>query len=411
MNQQPQPQRAPSAQPRPAARPPATAERPAAQPLPPTTPASTALAATTQNSVVLRMAEAYGVTKDQLWRNVMSLVVSNNNGRRADESQIISCLMVADRYKLDPWLKQIHFFFDKSGNLRPVVGIDGWSKILNQQPDHDGLEFLAGFDEVFGDRFIECTLHHKSKNHPTVVREYLGECKRNTDPWKMENRMLRHRALIQAVRIAYGIEVMDEEDYFRMREWENANAEAKAPAKAKDKPKGAAGMTEQLQQRRARPSVVEVEAQVVAPEPQPEPEQELEQQPAEGDEAPWEAGVAPTERTIAGLYMDESFLTSFDTWADDLILNKPTKGNPLSGYTWRQSVESATVTGGRFAVLNKAVGAAVKRQAEGDPPTDFDCRAAVTVHLILERERAKDSGANQAEGGFPTDNTNVEDPG
>ena len=37
------------------------------------------------------------------------------------------------------------------------------------------------------------------------MREYFAECKRNTDPWnQMPRRMLRHKAIIQCGRIAFG---------------------------------------------------------------------------------------------------------------------------------------------------------------------------------------------------------------
>ncbi len=37
-------------------------------------------------------------------------------------------------------------------------------------------------------------------------------CKRNTEPWKMEHRMLRHKAVMQCARIAFGFSGIHDED-------------------------------------------------------------------------------------------------------------------------------------------------------------------------------------------------------
>ena len=87
----------------------------------------------------------------------------------------------------------------------PVVGVDGWSRIINQHPEFDGLEFTDG--EVGKDglpSWIECTIHRKDRQHPIRAREYMAECKRNTVPWGSHpRRMLRHKAMIQCARLAF----------------------------------------------------------------------------------------------------------------------------------------------------------------------------------------------------------------
>ncbi|STV06500.1 Uncharacterised protein [Klebsiella pneumoniae subsp. ozaenae] len=41
------------------------------------------------------------------------------------------------------------------------------------------------------------------RTHPTIVTEYMGECKRNTQPWQSHpTRMLRHKTLIH-VRVSH----------------------------------------------------------------------------------------------------------------------------------------------------------------------------------------------------------------
>jgi hypothetical protein len=58
-------------------------------------------------------------------------------------------------------------------------------------------------------------MYRKDRKHPVTVTEYLSECKRTTEPWKMEHRMLRHKALIQAARYAFGFAGVYDEDEAR----------------------------------------------------------------------------------------------------------------------------------------------------------------------------------------------------
>jgi hypothetical protein len=45
------------------------------------------------------------------------------------------------------------------------------------------------------------------------VTEFLAECKRGTEPWKnMPRRMLRHKALIQCARVAFGFALYDDDE-------------------------------------------------------------------------------------------------------------------------------------------------------------------------------------------------------
>jgi len=51
--------------------------------------------------------------------------------------------------------------------------------------------------------WIECTIYRKDRKLPICVREYFSEVKGASIIWqKMPNRMLRHRALQQCVRLA-----------------------------------------------------------------------------------------------------------------------------------------------------------------------------------------------------------------
>jgi hypothetical protein len=60
-------------------------------------------------------------------------------------------------------------------------------------------------DFVQDDESCTCIIYRKDRSHPIKVTEWMDECKRNTDPWKVSpKRMLRHKALIQCSRLAFG---------------------------------------------------------------------------------------------------------------------------------------------------------------------------------------------------------------
>lgn len=52
----------------------------------------------------------------------------------ANDDQLTALLIVANQYSLNPWTKEIYAFPDKNNGIVPIVGIDGWSRILNNHP-------------------------------------------------------------------------------------------------------------------------------------------------------------------------------------------------------------------------------------------------------------------------------------
>ena len=131
--------------------------------------------------------------------------------QKGSDEEFVAFLMVARRYDLDPLLKEIYAFPAKGGGIVPIVSIDGWVNLMNSHPQFDGVEF--SFDEPGGNLIsCTCTVYRKDRSRPIIVTEYLAECFRNTDPWKMAHRMLRHKALIQALRYAFGFAGIYDQD-------------------------------------------------------------------------------------------------------------------------------------------------------------------------------------------------------
>ncbi|RSQ55591.1 phage recombination protein Bet [Acinetobacter baumannii] len=130
--------------------------------------------------------------------------------KKATNDEFLSLLIVANQYKLNPFTKEIYAFPAKGGGITPVVGIDGWARIINDNPVCDGIQFEQD------DESCTCKIFRKDRNHPTVVTEYLSECQGNSEPWKKyPKRMLRHKALIQCARVAFGFSGIYDEDEAR----------------------------------------------------------------------------------------------------------------------------------------------------------------------------------------------------
>ena len=140
--------------------------------------------------------------------------LKNTAFKGATNDEMMALVIVSNEYGLNPLTKEIYAFPAKGGGIVPVVSIDGWLNIMNNHPQFDGIDYEWLHE---GDKLIACTsiIHRKDRTHPTRVTEYLSECKRSTDPWKMEHRMLRHKATIQGARVAFGFSGITDEDEAR----------------------------------------------------------------------------------------------------------------------------------------------------------------------------------------------------
>jgi phage recombination protein Bet len=119
---------------------------------------------------------------------------------QVSDAQMTALMVVANQYGLNPWTKEIYAFPDRNNGIVPVVGVDGWSRIINNHPAFDGIDFEQDEESC------TCIIFRKDRNHPTKVTEWMAECRRDgVGPWKSHpKRMLRHKALIQCARMAFG---------------------------------------------------------------------------------------------------------------------------------------------------------------------------------------------------------------
>lgn len=145
---------------------------------------------------------------------------------QVSDAQMIALLVVANQYGLNPWTKEIYAFPSQNGII-PVVGVDGWSRIINSNDQFDGMDFEQD------DEKCTCIIHRKDRNYPIKVTEYMGECRRaGQGPWQSHpKRMLRHKAMIQCARIAFGyVGIYDEDEAERIKESTSPQPQKQAEA-------------------------------------------------------------------------------------------------------------------------------------------------------------------------------------
>jgi phage recombination protein Bet len=138
------------------------------------------------------------------------------------DEEFIAAVVVAEKYKLNPFTNEIYAFPGRKGGVVPIVGFDGWVSIVNRQSNYDGVELLDNLDEKGQVVSVTAHFHLKDRSHPVVVTEYMEECQRDTAPWKQyPRRMLRHKAYIQGARVAFGLSgIYDEDEAERIIECE-----------------------------------------------------------------------------------------------------------------------------------------------------------------------------------------------
>lgn len=158
-----------------------------------------------------RLAERLGMEGGEELVNVLKATAFKG---QVSDAQMTALLIVANQYGLNPWTKEIYAFPDKNNGIVPVVGVDGWSRIINEHPQFDGIEF------TLDDESCTCIIYRKDRTHATSVTEYMSECKRGAGPWLSHpKRMLRHKAMIQCARLAFGfVGIFDRDEAERIAE-------------------------------------------------------------------------------------------------------------------------------------------------------------------------------------------------
>lgn len=157
------------------------------------------------NQLMTQMAQRFNVPEQEMLKTLKETAFKLESGQVSD-AQMTALLIVANQYGLNPWTKEIYAFPHK-GSIVPIVGVDGWARIINDHPMFDGMDFEQDGESC------TCRIYRKDRSHPVQVTEYMGECNKQTQPWKSHpKRMLRHKALIQCARMAFSYSGIYDED-------------------------------------------------------------------------------------------------------------------------------------------------------------------------------------------------------
>lgn len=177
-----------------------------------------------EQPIVEQMAKQIGVDGMMLLHTIQTMLPKGTSF-----ATLMTCVSVASDLGLNPMTKQIYFMPAKGGGIQPIVSVDGWIAMANRHDDFNGWgEFAPTFLEEDGEKKLFSmtgTMHHKEREHPTVITEYFEECSKGGPVWKSHPmRMMRNRTISQLVRVALGISgVMDPDEFQQWQDSENAN--------------------------------------------------------------------------------------------------------------------------------------------------------------------------------------------
>jgi phage recombination protein Bet len=176
-----------------------------------------------KQSLITTMANRYGLEPGKFYTTLEKTILPS--GKNASQEQVAAFLVVANHYELNPFIKEIYAFPNQAGGISPIVSVDGWLTIINRQPTLDGIEYEDHMDDSGNLTAITCRIYRKDRSRPNEITEYMKECKRKTSTWdQWPARMLRHKALIQCARQAFGLAgIYDPDEAERIASNENAN--------------------------------------------------------------------------------------------------------------------------------------------------------------------------------------------
>jgi phage recombination protein Bet len=171
----------------------------------------TELARQQPKSLVNTLATKYGIEPTKLLESLRNTYFKTKDAALTNE-EMAAALIVCNTYDLNPFLREVHAT-RTGGRLLVMVGIDGWIKIAQRSGQFDGMKIEDKWDEEGKPYSVTVTVYRKDQKYPTEVTSYFSEYRRDTEPWKQFGmRMLRHKGVKEALRYAFSISGIDDED-------------------------------------------------------------------------------------------------------------------------------------------------------------------------------------------------------
>ena len=120
-----------------------------------------------------------------------------------------TCLRLIAEYRLNPRADEIDLVQFEEGRWQVFITVNGWAKLINAHPAFCGIEFSEASEFEEGvPLWMGCAIYRTDRVKPIEVKEYFSEMKTEHAAWQqMPRRMLRHRAMQQCARLAFGITV------------------------------------------------------------------------------------------------------------------------------------------------------------------------------------------------------------
>ena len=166
------------------------------------------------------IANSTGVTAEEVAEVLRGMIISGKaqHGATATNAEMTVVSSIFAKYDLNPFIREGHAFVS-GGKLQVIIGFDGFVKVMNRQPNFNGVEFVDNFDNK---ELISVTtkIHIKGRDFPVCTTEYMDEAYQpNSAAWKkFKKRMLRNKSLAQCIRIAFGVaDVIDPDEADRIK--------------------------------------------------------------------------------------------------------------------------------------------------------------------------------------------------
>ena len=120
-----------------------------------------------------------------------------------------TCLRLIAEYRLNPRADELDLVQFEEGCWQVFITVNGWAKLINAHPAFCGIEFSEASELEEGvPLWMGCAIYRTDRIKPIEVKEYFTEMKTEHIAWQqMPRRMLRHRAMQQCARLAFGITV------------------------------------------------------------------------------------------------------------------------------------------------------------------------------------------------------------
>jgi hypothetical protein len=181
--------------------------------------AQTAVTQTAAPSLLAKFAARFGVEPNKMMTTLKATAFRQRSDRQGNvrepsNEEMMSLLVIADQFRLNPFTRELFAYLDpKSGAIIPIVSVDGWIRIINEQPTLRSLSFNCSPETTQHKgktvhEWMEIEIVRSDRDKPIIIREYFAEVVRTADfalPWDTHpNRLHRHKTLIQGARVAFG---------------------------------------------------------------------------------------------------------------------------------------------------------------------------------------------------------------